>query len=107
MPIISTRPGRWSVVVMNTDGSPAVAADVQVGARSGALTPIAVTLLVVGGVTLIGAVVLIVVGARGRRVEDLPETDDAPTTGSGPLDPPSPDTAVQLDDDVRTPAGVA
>ncbi|MGI9645890.1 MAG: hypothetical protein ACR2O6_11340 [Ilumatobacteraceae bacterium] len=107
------RAGRWSVVVMNADGSPAVAADVEVGARSGAVTPIGITLLAVGGVTLIAAVVLIVVGARGRNVPDRPEADAAPTPGPGtagpgnPLDPPATDTAVQLDDDVRTPAGVA
>ena len=109
------RPGRWSVVVMNADGSPAVAADVEVGFRSGALTPIAVTLLVVGGVALIGSIVLIVVGARGRLVTDGPEagalSDDGPgVAGPGPgdpLDPPSPESAVQLDEEVRTPAGVA
>ena len=61
------RGGRWSVVVMNADGSPAVAADVEVGARSGAVTPVAITLLVMGGVVTVVALVLVVVGARGRR----------------------------------------
>ncbi len=61
------RAGNWSVVVMNADGSPAVAADVEVGARSGVLTPIAVTLVVLGGIGLLTAVVLIVVGARRPR----------------------------------------
>ena len=98
---------------MNADGTPAVAADVEVGAKTGALTPVAVTLLIVGGVALVGSVVLIVVGARGRRVS--PGPDDAPL-GDGPgrtdpepgapLDPPSADTAIQFDDDARTPAAV-
>lgn len=61
------RGGRWSVVVMNADGSPAVAADVQIGVRSDAVTPIAVTLIVLGGITVLGSVALIVFGARGRR----------------------------------------
>lgn len=61
------RGGRWSVVVMNADGSPGVAADVEVGVHSDAVTPIGVTLLVIGGVMTLTAITLIVVGARGRR----------------------------------------
>lgn len=61
------RAGRWSVVVMNTDGSPVVAADVEVGARSGAVTPIAVSLLVSGVVVVAIAGIVILIGARGRR----------------------------------------
>jgi hypothetical protein len=52
---------------MNADGSPGVAADVEVGIRSGALTPIVIVLMVTGGIALIGGVVLITVGARGLR----------------------------------------
>ena len=59
--------GDWSVVVMNADGSADVAADVEVGVHSGAITPISVTMLVVGGILVIGGTVLIVIGARGRR----------------------------------------
>ncbi len=61
------RGGRWSVVVMNADGSPDVAADVEVGLRSGAVTPIGVTLIVIGGLTALASIVLLVVGIRGRR----------------------------------------
>jgi len=94
------RSGNWSVVVMNADGSPVVAADVEVGARSGLVTPIAVTLMVVGGLLAIGAVTLIIVGIRGRRVPDSPVQPDPVV--HPPFDPPSPDTAVALDED-RTP----
>jgi hypothetical protein len=73
------RGGRWSVVVMNSDGSPVVAADVEIGARSGAVTPVSIGLLVMGGVVTIAAAILIVAGARGRRSSD----DDS--AGPNPL----------------------
>jgi hypothetical protein len=61
------RGGRWSVVVMNADATTGVTADVEVGARSDAVTPIAITLIVLGGLTVLGSVTLIVIGIRGRR----------------------------------------
>ncbi len=61
------RGGKWSIVVMNADGSADVAADVEVGGRSGLIVPVAITLIVVGGLLTAGAVVLVVIGARGRR----------------------------------------
>lgn len=64
------RGGSWSVVVMNADGTAGVGADIDVGFRSGAITPIAVTMIVVGGLVIATAVVLIVVGVRGRRSVD-------------------------------------
>jgi hypothetical protein len=62
------RGGRWTVVVMNADATPGVTADVEVGVRSDAVTPIAVTLIVLGGLTVLASVGLIVFGARGRRL---------------------------------------
>ena len=61
------RRGDWAAVVMNADGSPAVAADVEIGVRSGVITPIGITLIVIGGVMLLASVTLLVVGVRGRR----------------------------------------
>ena len=83
------RGGRWSVVVMNADGAPGVAADVEVGARSGAVTPIAIGLLVMGGVLTAVALALVVVGARGRR------TDGAGTEDADPQAMPLPPLAPQ------------
>lgn len=60
------RGGRWAIVVMNADGTPGVAADVEIGARSDAVTPIAVGLLVTGGLLALISVGLIVFGVRGR-----------------------------------------
>ena len=69
--------GRWSVVVMNVDGSSDVAADLEIGLRSGVVMPIVIAMIVAGVLGLAGGVVLIVVGARGRRSSDLP----GPTSG--------------------------
>ena len=99
------RGGRWSVVVMNADGSPGVAADVEVGARSGAVTPIAVALIVVGGIITAAAIVLIVVGAHGRRSPGSPSSDM--TAAAPPFAPPAAEAAAELDNEHRhaTPVG--
>ena len=60
------RNGNWSVVVMNTDGTADVAADVTVGVSSDAVLPIGIVLIVLGGIGVLGSVALIVIGARGR-----------------------------------------
>jgi len=89
------RGGRWSVVVMNADGSPAVAADVEVGARSGAVTAVSIALLAMGGIIASVAIVLIVVGARGRRSTD--EDAGGPKPLTTPLPAPSSDLGVAPD----------
>lgn len=120
------RGGDWSVVIMNADGSAEVTADVELGARSGAITPIGVTMLVVGGVGLVLAVVAIVVGARGRPSDDPPARHDAPTTrpappslrvpapdrpvdaaAGRPLPPPPPQPAVPTDSEPRSESAMA
>lgn len=99
------RGGRWSIVVMNADGSAGVDADVEFGAKSGAVTPIMITLFVVGGLGLLVTTGLIVWGARGRR---LPATG-VPGTFTSPLPPPAPGSQVVAasdhDEEHRTPVG--
>lgn len=63
----SVRNGRWTIVAMNADGSPIVEVDVDAGVRSGLITPVGVAMIIGGLLVTAGAVVLIVVGARGRR----------------------------------------
>ena len=59
--------GDWSVVVMNADGSRGVAADVSAGAKLPFLDELGWSALGGGGALLIGAVSLIVLGARPPR----------------------------------------
>jgi hypothetical protein len=56
--------GRWSIVVMNADGSPRVTADVSLGAKSSAVLPVGIVLLGLGVLGLAGAAGLIFVGAH-------------------------------------------
>ncbi len=100
----TARGGRWSVVVMNADGSPAVAADVEIGARSGAVTPVSIALLVMGGIVTTLALVLIVAGARGRRSPTERTAGRSPL--ATPLAPQPSDAVGNLDDDERRPTPV-
>ena len=59
--------GRWSVVVMNADGSPGFAADVEAGVRAGFVLPLAFIMLGVGFAVTVAAVVLIIGGTRSDR----------------------------------------
>jgi hypothetical protein len=75
------REGNWSIVLMNADGSKAVAADVKLGANIGYLGWISAGLLAVGAALLGLAVFLILLGGR-RRGEEQPIAPGAPETGS-------------------------
>ncbi|MEP6797412.1 MAG: hypothetical protein ABI890_04650 [Lapillicoccus sp.] len=60
-------PGSWTVVLMNADSRPGIAATLTPSVRSDALVPLTVTLLVTGLLLITAAVVLFVVAFRPRR----------------------------------------
>ncbi len=57
--------GRWVAVVMNADGAPGIAADVNVGVKAGVVLPLAGILVALGVVGSAFSVALIVFGAHG------------------------------------------
>jgi hypothetical protein len=61
--------GQWAVVIMNTNGSAGITAAATVEIQAGFLVPLAVILFVIGILLTAGAVVLIIVGATGRRAD--------------------------------------
>ncbi len=75
------RSGTWSAVLMNADGSPGVAADIEVGTKADVVIPLGLTLLGVGVVLLAVGVVLIVVGATGARRDAVPQPDEQAAWG--------------------------
>ncbi|GGJ23131.1 DUF4389 domain-containing protein [Paenarthrobacter histidinolovorans] len=58
-------PGNWTVVVMNTDASSGVSADLQAGFRSDLIKPAAMGLLSAGVLAILVGVPLLVLGAVG------------------------------------------
>jgi hypothetical protein len=74
--------GRWSLIVMNPDGGPGVATVASAGASIGLLTPIAVAMLVVGGLFLLLAVGAAIVKGSPPGAGAVPV---APGPGSYPL----------------------
>ncbi len=86
------KPGEWTVVLMNADGSEGVEAWASVGVRFPALLPFAIGILVGGVALLVIAVALIYVGVRGRPLaERAPEAgpaDGYPLTFVGELAEP-------------------
>jgi hypothetical protein len=69
--------GTWVVVLMNADGSPGVAADVAIGAKSGVVLPLGVALLVFGLLLFVIAVVIIVLAAFVGRDREIAEREVA------------------------------
>lgn len=59
--------GRWSVVVMNADGSRSVDVDAKAGARLDWVLPLGITLAALGTLGLVAAGAGIVAANRGRR----------------------------------------
>jgi hypothetical protein len=78
--------GTWAIVVMNADGSPGVAADVDVGVRSDAFLPVALSMIGLGVLVTALAVTLIVLGAR-RDDAERPGESTAPSAVAGIGDP--------------------
>ena len=56
--------GQWAIVLMNAGATPAVSADVAVGATAPMLFGLSLGLLIAGGVALLVAALLLVAGAR-------------------------------------------
>jgi hypothetical protein len=76
--------GRWSAILMNADGTPGVAADVEVSAKAGFLLPLVVIMLALGLMATAGAIALIVVGAAGARRTPSTGVPGAPPPGAPP-----------------------
>ena len=85
-------PGQWIVVLMNADASRGIAADVSIGASAPFLFPLALGLLIGGGVVLLVAVLLLAFGIgmlnRRRRGTGSP--------AGLPMPPPVPARSVPL-----------
>jgi hypothetical protein len=78
------RDGRWAIVVMNADGTRAVAADVSVGAKLGILPWIAAGLLLAGLVILAAGAGMIGVAVHGSAgAAATPAQEVATTTADG------------------------
>jgi hypothetical protein len=90
--------GRWVAVVMNADGSPGVAADVDVGVKADFVLPLALILLGVGVVATSGSVVLIVFGAHGLGRGSRDATAAAsPAVSPGAVSTSAPPSPVRIE----------
>jgi len=83
------REGDWSVVLMNTDGSRGVAADIDVGAKMSFLLWVAIGGLLGGVLVTGGSAALVVLAARTRRPQPSPPVP--PTVGAGSESAPAPE----------------
>ncbi|MDJ0376150.1 DUF4389 domain-containing protein [Cryobacterium sp. PH31-L1] len=79
--------GDWSVVVMNADGSPKVAVNLSAGVHTDLLGPIAVGLLVGGGILFLIGVLLVVAGAIGLGRQLTPKPREPGGAGTVPQPP--------------------
>ncbi len=90
----AVEPGHWSVVVMNADASPAVGVRASVGVKANWVLPVGLGVAGFGLVSLLGATVLLLVGAIGlaHRLQQDPPPGPARRGAvalTGHLDEPS------------------
>jgi len=74
--------GDWTVVVMNTDASRGVTADLSAGAEADFLIWVAIGLIIAGALILAGGVTMIVVGARGATARGAAAVPATPAGGA-------------------------
>jgi hypothetical protein len=84
------REGDWSVVLMNSDGTRGVAADIDVGAKMSFLLWVAIGVLLGGVLVTGGSTALIVLAARTRRPQSPPPVPSTAGAGSGSAPAPEP-----------------
>lgn len=75
--------GTWSIVVMNADGSPGVAADLRLGVKVNFLGWVALGLLAGGAVLLGGGALMMVFGLRRPAARDVAPLPDVTAVGAG------------------------
>lgn len=83
--------GEWAVVVMNADATPGLAIEVDAGARTGLLGPIAAGLLLAALLVVAVGTALVVAAVPDEHVApavDAPRTGPSPVTVTGNLDAP-------------------
>src|SRR3954454_2703082 len=87
----NVRESDWSVVLMNSNGSRGVAANIDVGAKMSFLLWVAIGLLIGGVLVVGGSTALIVLAARTPRPLRTPP--EAATKSRGPRSTPPPEPA--------------
>ncbi len=92
--------GQWALAVMNADGSPGLATEIDAGFRTDAFLPATLTLLAIGAVLLAVATVLVLLGGLGLRGTEPPApvpVDAAGTTLTLPRTLPRPTYPLRLE----------
>ena len=83
------RDGDWTIVLMNTDGSRGVDADIDLGAKLSFVLWVAIGLLIGGALVVVGSTALIVLAARRPRPPLAPPVTSG--AGGGPRSAPPPE----------------
>ncbi|MCA1692325.1 MAG: hypothetical protein LC733_09050 [Actinobacteria bacterium] len=80
------KPGNWTVVVMNADGSPGITVDVAVGAKSNMLLPIGIGMSALALLAVGGGIAFIVARSAGGRARPGPYDSRTSPGGREPAD---------------------